>query len=152
MNFLATQYNTMAIVISETWLDESIHNAELSISGFTIYRVDRNNRMRGGVCIYVRNEHSVSPVTSFSNSVVEILILKNDILNGLMIGIYRPPDTKVYQWSNALGILNHNITSLQRNGIYGDIYIYGDMNFHLTNWNSANSTIYECSDSIKIYN
>ena len=69
-----------------------------------------------------------------------------------MIGIYRPPDTKVYQWSNALGILNHNITSLQRNGRYGDIYIYGDMNFHLTNWNSANSTIYECSDSIKIYN
>ena len=85
---MAIQYNTMAIAISEYWLEESILNAELNIDGYTIYRADRSDRMRGGVCMYVKSEHSISPVLSFSNSVVEMLILKNDTMNCLFITIY----------------------------------------------------------------
>ena len=52
---MAIKYNAMAIAISESWLEESFLNAEINIDGFTIYRADRNDRMRGGVCMYVKN-------------------------------------------------------------------------------------------------
>ena len=43
LNFMAIQYNAMAIAISESWLEESILNAELNIDGYTIYRADRSD-------------------------------------------------------------------------------------------------------------
>ena len=37
---------------SETWLDESVADAEIDMTGFRVYRKDRN-RNGGGVAVYV---------------------------------------------------------------------------------------------------
>lgn len=47
------------IALSETWLDESVSDAEVSLDNFMIIRSDRSKasgKMRGGgVCIYINN-------------------------------------------------------------------------------------------------
>ena len=53
LQYLANEQNALAIVISESWLEESIVNSELSIENYTVYRADRKDRIRGGVCIFV---------------------------------------------------------------------------------------------------
>lgn len=52
--------------ISETWLDSSISNIEIEISGYTIFRLDRPNKVGGGVCAYVKNELKVERLGDLS--------------------------------------------------------------------------------------
>ena len=42
-------YNAIIIVVTETWLDASILDAEVQIQGYNIHRSDRNGCKRGGV-------------------------------------------------------------------------------------------------------
>ena len=46
--------NSIGIIISETWLDDSISDAEIQMSNFEIFRSDRLGRQRGGVALYLR--------------------------------------------------------------------------------------------------
>ena len=48
-----------------------------------------------------------------------------------------------------MDVLNVNISSIQRNGEYNDIYMFGDMNFHISDWDSVNAGIYVNSESIE---
>ena len=41
--------------LSETWLDESVADAEIDMTGFRVYRKDRN-RNGGGVAVYVSDD------------------------------------------------------------------------------------------------
>ena len=54
LQYLSIEYNALATVLCESWLDESVVNSEVNIENSTIYRGDRKDRIRGGVCIYVR--------------------------------------------------------------------------------------------------
>ena len=47
------------IGISETWLNDKITDEELFINGYTLFRNDRNDKIKtrgGGVALYIRNE------------------------------------------------------------------------------------------------
>ena len=63
LEFLAIQYNAIAILITESWLTDDILNAEISVKGYTLYRMNRVNRKRG-VCVCtleVIMQQSLSP-------------------------------------------------------------------------------------------
>ena len=87
--------NTCAsvIVITETWLDESVQNGEIQIDGYTITRQDRN-RCGGGVLIYVNNSVAYTERSDLRNPNLEAVWLElllpktKPILLG---GVYRPP-------------------------------------------------------------
>ena len=57
---LAVKTNAAVICLSETWLDDSITDSEISIDGYCLVRRDRN-KSGGGVCMYIRNVISFSP-------------------------------------------------------------------------------------------
>ena len=80
---MSIEYDKIAIVLSESWLDESVVNSEVNIQNYMIYRSDRKYRIRGGVCMYIRSNQSVSQILSFPN-VAECLVLRNDTLNCLL--------------------------------------------------------------------
>ena len=44
------------VSLNETWLNDTVDDAELALPGFTIFRNDRTTAGRGGVALYVRNE------------------------------------------------------------------------------------------------
>ena len=96
-------------------------DAEVQLDNFTIFRADRSIRERGGVACYMRNDLKCVKSFSYSNSVVEALIVKCKILDALFINIYRPLDTKDKEWSDALEKIDESIRLSQANGDYRSI-------------------------------
>lgn len=47
-----TLINFNVFTISETWLDHAVSNLEIKTPGYDIYRINRQNKTGGGVCIY----------------------------------------------------------------------------------------------------
>ena len=64
------------IFLTETWLNKDIEDAEILIEGYTIFRSDRIDRTRGGAAIYIKNELCPKKAATFSNSIVEYVIVK----------------------------------------------------------------------------
>ncbi len=80
------------ISISETWLDDSIPDSEISLNSFTLFRRDRNRR-GGGVLIYVREclpvRRRVDIESNHSEAIwVEIQSNATKVIIG---AYYRPP-------------------------------------------------------------
>ena len=104
------------------------------MENFVIYRSDRCVRQRGGVALYLRKELNAKLYSTFSNSVVETLIVTCKKLNTIFICIYRPLSTKNDEWSQALDKLNEQICMIQSNSGYDSIICGGDMNFLNLKW------------------
>ena len=87
--------NSVGIFLTETWLDESVTNAELQMNNYEIYLADRMSRARGGAAICLRKNLQCKQVFTYSNSVVESLIVKCKFLKCMFICVYRPPSTSI---------------------------------------------------------
>ena len=59
------------VLLTETWLDDTILDGELNIPGYVIYRSDRVIRQHGGVAIYVENNITVSSIERFASDLAE---------------------------------------------------------------------------------
>ena len=88
LGLLASEYNCNIMTITETWLNESVESGEVSINGYSMYRVDRKGHQRGGVCIYIKSHLPVSPILQYSNGAVEILLLKIPLWDLVLGAIY----------------------------------------------------------------
>ena len=55
IRLLATKTKAAVISITESWLDESVINAEVNIHDYCVVRPDRN-RHDGGMCTFVRSD------------------------------------------------------------------------------------------------
>jgi hypothetical protein len=86
---MARDDNAMIIALTETWLTVAHEDAEVGISGFTIYRADRARRSRGGVCMYIKEGVSAVPILEYSNGVVEVLAVKVRELEALYYTVLR---------------------------------------------------------------
>ena len=97
-DFLSDQailHNSLAVAVTETWLKPGIKDSEILVKfpGYTLYRCDRVNRIRGGLCVFLRDNLSAECIGSFDNGVCELLVLKVHSLNTVIAVVYRPPDT-----------------------------------------------------------
>ena len=86
------------ICISETWLDSTIANNNITPMGYTAFRKDRN-RQGGGIAILVSDDLAVTNRTDISSQnletvVVEVLIKTKHIF---VICCYWPPGATVEQ-------------------------------------------------------
>ena len=99
---LATEYNSPYICITESHLTQNILDAEISIPGFVVYRSDRRYRSHGGVVTWLRNDLAVKREHRFSNGACDTLSLYIPSLNLIIINFYRPPDTTLEEFSEAL--------------------------------------------------
>ena len=65
---------------------------------------------------------------------VEFTIVKSSILKTLFICLYRPPDTKNQEWSQALETMSEQIELAQAHSNYQRIVMGGDVNFKDLKW------------------
>lgn len=125
----AKNTNADVIVISESWLNKSISDKDISITGYKVFRSDRLKK-GGGVAIYVKEHLEASLLLSVSIAKqYELLALNLSVSKTLQItiaGCYRPPSAT----SNAVQSLIHSLTSLE----YKELIIMGDFNL---NWMHA---------------
>ena len=68
---IAHENNAAVIILTETWLDESVQSGEVAIQGYSLYRTDRDGRTRGGSCIYIRSNIPANPILQYSNGMVD---------------------------------------------------------------------------------
>ena len=114
---LKTKYDIFTV--SETWLDSTVSDTEVEIPGYNIYRLDHLNKIRGGVCAFVRDHYKVEPMddlSKISSTGLHQLWLKiqaRDHKSFVVCTVYRPPDTTLNCFDEDLSrmlvsALSHN--------------------------------------------
>ena len=137
--------NQLFIALTETWL-KSHKQAELNIDGYSIFRANRKGRKHtrgrysGGAAIYLRADIAATTekLLSYSNGVVEAVVVFSEKENLLICSIYRQPDDSShnhksgsYELSQALHAISNAISQLEGTP---DILICGDFNMPHANW------------------
>ena len=93
LRYIAIKSKATIICITETWLDETVWDTEISIPEYNILRKDRN-RDGGGVCMYIRSDIAHRVRIDFQHPELEtvwaeILLPKT---RPILVGTcYRPP-------------------------------------------------------------
>jgi hypothetical protein len=124
--------NLDIVMITETWLLDSILTSEINIDGYTVFRKDRNdvNKTRGGgVIVYVKNEYNVLEREDLYEQLFPESIFCLLIFNGVktLLGVcYRPPD--------SLKVNDEALYSLISRVSRENVIIVGDFNFAELKW------------------
>ena len=85
--------------VTESWATDKIYDAELELTGYTLFRKDRVLKRGGGVLLYVKKELEAvefEPHTVFPEHVW--CMIRDSDRNELVIGVcYRSGNTEVYE-------------------------------------------------------
>ena len=94
--FLA-QHALGILAINESKLDKLISDNEICITGYTVYRKDRN-RFGGGVVIYIRNNLLHSQRNDLATDDLEMACIEVKLpynKSFLVVTWYRPPSSQI---------------------------------------------------------
>ena len=119
--------------ITETWLNKDISNDEASITGYKIFRGDRNEKIKqGGTAIYLLQTLEAEQISNISHNKCEMIAIKIPNIQTINIVVYRPPDTKSIDFDiildNIQGILKELKTPEPT------VILSGDFNFPFVKW------------------
>ena len=138
--------NVHILGISETWLTKALPDNVISLSGFNIYRRDRNYftptttqiKKGGGICLYIRDtlNGTVKELKDMNvcNTYVECQWLQISFPNQLNIiigNVYRPPQGNVESYIEYMEGCLENIDY-----VHSDVFIMGDINIDFSDRNN----------------
>ena len=113
------------VCIVESWLDGDVSDEEISISGYSIVRLDRN-RHGGGILIYIRSSLSFH-ITLTGPSGLELVFVTIHLSNGksLFLGtFYRQPSSSVFVFDILFDILcSFDVTCFSNFILLGDFNV-----------------------------
>ena len=124
------------VVKTETWLSRNNSDNDILIPNFDPhYRKDRNDRVGGGVAIYIECGISLHKRLNIIDNIVEGLCIEIKIRNHkfLLRGIYSPPNSGNEYWD----AIEHTLENLN-NSITKDLIILGDFTCNMLNNNINN--------------
>ena len=112
------------ITLSETWIDDTVHNSEIHIPGYVCERKDRN-RHGGGTAVYLRDdiEYIRRQDVEKDNNESIWLEIKQEHKKPIVIGCLYRPQTESVDYFNLLaemvdGLINDN----------KEVMLFGDLN------------------------
>ena len=127
---LAQQTNAPFICVTESHLNPSILDAEISIAGYDLFRSDRKDRSHGGVAIYVRKDLAVKASIQDSNTYCDSLILHIPQLNLVLMNVYRPPNCPEVLFNQTMEHNANFLRNLEEGHQCANTYLLmGDFNF-----------------------
>ena len=88
---MVTLHEYDVISVTETWATAEIGDAELSIEGFSMYRVDRNVTRGGGVVLYIKENLRSSVDNEMMSENFEDSVWCSVKANGTKLLIYGRP-------------------------------------------------------------
>ena len=115
---ILTSNNSAGVFLTETWLNDGILDAEVTMDGYNLFRGDREGRARGGSALYLREYLNGRKCKSFSNGVVDYVVVTSKVMDAVFVSIYRPPDTSFMEWNHAVSSLMEEIDLIQANGSF----------------------------------
>ena len=119
------------ISITETWVKPYMSQAQLAIHGYTLHRADRQNRERGGCCLYIKDQLNVSEEFNFDNDYCEVVGCLMVSIQSLVLCVYRPGSTPHKKFKEVLEFLSSCIRSVDASWT---VLITGDLNFPNISW------------------
>ena len=121
--------NSLFVGVCETWLSPDIADAEVcyNFPGYSVFRSDRIGRQGGGVALYLSDSLSGDVIASFDNGVCQALVVMIHQINSCICVCYRPPDTRMSEFSEMLQGVDSALSSLP--DPTPNIVIMGDLNF-----------------------
>ena len=120
------------VAITETWLQDHIRDAQLSIKGFNISRCDRGDRSGGGVLLYSHVNYPISGCKTYDDSHCLVLFVKFSTLKLGIFVVYRPPEAPSDKFQCALNFVQKCIEGeLDRSF---QVCLVGDLNFPGIDW------------------
>ena len=117
--------------ISETWLNNTITDGEVSISSFTLYRKDRKGKRGGGIMVYVHNSRRCRCRDDLENDDIEAIWLELHLRSRtiLLCNVYQPPSSDVSSLSSIINMVEA-ATSKGK-----EVVVMGDLNCNLLSCN-----------------
>lgn len=138
------------VVITETWLNNGVDSAHVSLPGYNFFRRDRVGR-GGGVAAYVKSFYNCSEITFnlLVNDQLEFLFLKLRVSKtNLGIGVfYRPPQTNLNHFLNDFDNILSTVCT-----IVDELICLGDFNVNFLNFNNPISVCFESYNLIQLIN
>ncbi|XP_069193332.1 uncharacterized protein [Procambarus clarkii] len=138
INGLLTESNAVFGAFTETHAGELL-DSEIWIPGYNLYMCDRKIRSHGGVGLYIREDLVCSELLNVTNEVVEVLGLKIEKINLVIILIYKPPDATAEEFTEQINKIENSLDNLE-NPI-PDIIFLGDFKLPSLRWKIANNNI-----------
>ena len=127
----------LALGIIETWLTESVSEAQSELNGFQCIRSDRDSRKGGGCALYLHSKVVPSHQTSFSDNSNNMVAVYVESLQTIFAVVYRPPDSPDSDFSNCMDKLQEMINDHSKDDRHSDVYVIGDFNMPVFNWEES---------------
>ena len=121
------------MAITETWLNSSITDAQIEITGYNTVRSDRIHRRGGGVLLYIQSSLVHTNVAKFSDGTCESVVCTIENMDAIVAIVYRPPNASVSSFGNMLRNLSVYIDEAMSSK-YMDVHIMGDVNLPNIEW------------------
>ena len=137
------------ICMSETYLDSSIDDASLEISGYYLIRSDHpSNKKRGGICIYYKNflPLKVTGVRLLEECIAFDLIISNKLCS--FVALYRSPSQSQDDFATFSDNFEMTLDLVSKKNPFL-IVVLGDFNAKLSQWHDKDSST---SEGISIEN
>ena len=135
-NLACTSVTYDVIVLSESWLDQSVNDSELSLDNYVVFRCDRNKfeckKSAGGGVICAVKKNLVSSVVVSEATVFEQLFVKIKMRSeSLLLGVcYFPPGSPCTSYSHYVDTVN----GLVMESSYEKFLFIGDFNLSGYDW------------------
>ncbi len=126
------------LAITETWLDDTISNIMISLSGFQPPERNDRNRHGGGVMLYISTaipyarRHDLEQLNSNCESIWIELGISN--VNRIIFGLfYRPPNQSAVQRHTFCNEFTTSVSEALSSGA-SSVFVTGDFNDRCTSW------------------
>lgn len=132
------------IVITETWLNDSVLDAEVLNDNYRIYRRDRESTSGskldgGGVLIAISNKINSSRLSDLESNHEDIWIKVTDTSEAnyvlIICAVYVPPPVTCDRLNSHLDCISNSMSSLNERGTF---LVIGDFNIGSVNWSPDN--------------
>ena len=91
LNDMCKEEKPYFLAFAETWLKDSMKEAEYKIDGYSHVASHRKDRGGGGVIIYIDEDASYKSLISISDEMCSIVAIYLEELNLIVFMVYRPP-------------------------------------------------------------
>jgi exonuclease III len=137
IHWIINELNVDACCVSETWLDDTVFDADIALSGYTLVRKDRQCKKGGGVLIYIKQnlifKERNEIITDDSLEMIWLEVKTKDGTPNMLIScIYRPPNSPPEYFNNILDTTERAISEDKEVILLGDMNIDYSLNENLS--------------------
>ena len=118
----------LVIAMTETWLKPFMTDAQIHLNDFTVFRADRQTRVRGGALLYIHNSIPITSWEIYDDGICEAVFCVSTPSKVMFSCVYKPCDAPHLSFSNMLQFLETCFEKITDSYKFTNI-VLGDLNF-----------------------